>query len=61
MVGLTGAVLLTLIALKVGIAGLYRFRTWGRAPSLWVTVISVATAAFSGPILESGWEEGWPR
>lgn len=44
-----------LVGAIVGTVGLYLFKRWSRGFSFWLTVFSMASYPFLGPILYSGW------
>ena len=49
------AALIMLVGVVVGTIGLWLFKRWSRGLSFWVTVFSVVTYPFLGPVLYSGW------
>lgn len=53
---LVAVLLLTIVAMTVGIVGLYFFKPWARSLSFLLTVAGTPVAAFAGPTLVSGLE-----
>jgi hypothetical protein len=54
-VAMSVSALIFLVAVGVGTVGLWLFKRWGRGLSFWLTVVSIASYPFLGPVLYSGW------
>lgn len=52
---LGGIALVLLVGTVVGTIGLLLFKPWGRQLSLWLSVLTMLSSPFLGPVINSGW------